>query len=297
MGESFVERTGEHHDGGNEGPVEQQRVGGKHAEKATEDAPEGWWDVKEDDVAEGQPRDIFFGFLKTGAPPGVNALKADIERTLSSLRLIFPVETAKAKFDHAFGLLLSLADLGLNGRKPAVSEATAALEALRMEIVSREAGRVKNRYMVQLGAWALGFGGLSALLFFVFEQWPWLPSDEVYRYRHVFLVWAACMAGAWASFAGRKVVLGFFDLCNLEDDRIDPALRLIFAAVLTTFLILMVTSGFADIELGGFNASRVLSSGSTALLIGAVAGLSEKALPAAIMQRAQALLDAARGRS
>ncbi|MEA3035112.1 MAG: hypothetical protein QOH04_871 [Sphingomonadales bacterium] len=254
-----------------------KRAGGKTAGKPKGGPPkEGWWEVCEDKVPPGAPRDIFFGVVKSGAPPNVQALKADVERTLSSLRLLYPVETAQAKFDQAFVQLLSLADLGLCGRKPAVSEAAAALDSLKTDIVNREAGRIKNRYMLQLGAWAVLFGILSAMLFFIFEQWPNLPSDEVYRYRHVFLVWSGCMAGAWASFAGRKVTLGFFDLSNLEEDRIDPALRLLFTAVLTTFLVLMVTSGFANIIIGGFDASHLLSSGSVALLIGAFAGLSEK---------------------
>lgn len=255
----------------------------------------GFWQVKEHKRdSDSEPRDIYFGVIKPGAPPEVQSLKNEIERTLSTLRLIYG--TTQTKFDEAFVRLLHLAQVGLQGEDPAVSEAKAALEALKMEIVNREAGRIKNEYMVKLGRWALLFGGLALAGFFVFEHNPQLPPDELYRYRRVFLVWSGCMAGAWASFAARKVVLGFFDLAQLEEDRLDPALRLVFVGVLTTFLALVFVTGFANVIIGGFSAATLLSSGSTALLVGALAGLSEQALPAAMMERARALVDGVQAR-
>ena len=134
------------------------------------------------------------------------------------------------------------------------------------------------------------FAAVSAALYFVMDQNPRLPPPEIYAYRHAFILWTGCMAGAWASFASRKVKLGFYDLGNLEEDSISPPLRLLFAAVLTAFLLLIFATGFANVVVGGFDASRILGSGSTALLVGAFAGLSEQALPAAVMQRAQAFL-------
>ncbi len=103
------------------------------------------------------------------------------------------------------------------------------------------------------------------------------------------------MAGAWASFASRKVKLGFSDLAALEEDRIEPGLRLLFAGVLTIILALIFTPGVADIHVGDFRASSILGSGSVALLIGSFAGLAEKALPSAVMARANSVITATDG--
>jgi hypothetical protein len=46
----------------------------------------------------------------------------------------------------------------------------------------------------------------------------------------------------------------------------------------------------ANVVIGGFRASNLLNSGAVAALIGALAGLSEKALPAAMMQRASSFI-------
>lgn len=245
-------------------------------------------------------KDIWFGVRKPGATTEQHALKARVERTLSSLRSIYSVERTdkrqadrnRANFDIAFEKLLALtaAGLGMKEADPAVSEG--ALNALQSEIVDREAGRMKNAYMIRLGVPALMAGTVFAGLFFVYQnlspnlRWP----SEIYRFRYVFLVLTGCMAGTWASFAARKVVLGFLDLAVLEQDRLDPALRLTFTAVLTTFLTLVIVTGMIDIVIGEFHASQLKDSGTVALLTGAFSGLTEQTLPAALFDRAKNFL-------
>ena len=146
--------------------------------------------------------------------------------------------------------------------------------------------------MVKLGMWALVGGIVSAIAFFILDQhFSWI-SPRIFKYRFFLLLWSGCMAGAWVSFATRKAMLGFFDLVAVEEDRIEPALRLIFTGVLTVMLALVFTTGLANVVIGGFQASALMTSGSTAILVGAFAGLSEKALPAALMKRAQDFISA-----
>jgi hypothetical protein len=116
-------------------------------------------------------------------------------------------------------------------------------------------------------------------------------SGPGYDLRNYFLLWVGCMAGAWCSFASRKVILTFFDLSRLEEDRVDPPLRLIFAGLLTGILGLIFATGFANVTVGTFNGATFLHSGTTALLIGALAGIAEQALPGAITQKAQTILN------
>src|SRR5262249_53369472 len=149
-------------------------------------------------------------------------LKDEIEKTLSTLQILYGSKKSESKFTEAFKKLLSLAQVGLVGEHPDTSVASAALLSLHNEIVDREAAKIKNDYMIKLGAWALAFGGISIVAHLLTTS---------FGYTNVFILWAGCMAGAWASFASRRVVLGFFDLVRLEEDQIEPPLRLIFAGV------------------------------------------------------------------
>jgi hypothetical protein len=252
----------------------------------------GFWTVEERAGNDGQ-KDVYFGVLQKGCPTDQQHLKDEIERTLSALRTIYG---AGPKFNEAFAKLLALAQVGLVGATPATPTAQAALASLQAEVVDREAGRVKNGYMLKLGLWALGFAMLSAAAFFVLAANPCWPPEQIYRYRYFFLLWSGCMAGAWASFASRKALLGFFDLAVVEEDRIEPALRLLFTGVLTVLLAFVFTTGLANVIVGSFQASNIIRSGSTAILAGGFAGLAEKALPAAMLQRAQDFIAASAGR-
>ena len=99
------------------------------------------------------------------------------------------------------------------------------------------------------------------------------------------------MMGTWASFAARKVTLTFDDLAELEQDRLSPAMRLIFTGVLTFIFALTFLTGMVQIEIGGFRTSDLMRDGVVAMLAGAFFGLLEQSLPAAIMERARTFSD------
>jgi hypothetical protein len=71
-------------------------------------------------------------------------------------------------------------------------------------------------------------------------------------------------------------------------------MRLAFTTVMTGFFTLVLVTGMAAVSIGSFDSANLLSSPATALLIGSLAGLAEKALPSAMLQRAQSLLSAPR---
>jgi hypothetical protein len=70
---------------------------------------------------------------------------------------------------------------------------------------------------------------------------------------------------------------------------VDPPLRLVFSGLLTFILGLVFATGFANLVVGQFEGAKILADGSVALLMGALSGMAEKALPAAVMQRAQSI--------
>lgn len=247
-----------------------------------------YWEVAPKEDANGQ-KDINFKVLKAGCPTDQQNLKDEIERTLSAIKIIYPGVSNK-NFNASFEKLLGLAQVGLAGMSPSTSVAQSALISLKYEILDRESGRVKNAYMLKLGGWALAFFIVSVLSYVFIGLCEFSVPAAILKYRNFCLLWAGAMAGVWCSFASRKTILGFFDLVKLEEDQVDPPLRLIFSGILTVIIGFIFTTGFANLVIGAFEGANILKSGAVSFLIGALSGMAEKALPGAVMQRAQALL-------
>lgn len=255
------------------------------------DAPKGFWGVEPRIAEDGTP-DINFRVLKTGAPKDQRELKNEVERALTILKSLYRKPEDAEKLREAVSKLTALSQVGLVGLNASPVVAFDALRALESDIIEREAGPIKNLYMRKLGIWAAFFCAIGLAAYLVCEHAQWLPFEEFVRYRRVFLVWSGAMLGAWASFASRKVTLAFADLVALEEDKIEPPLRLIFTGSLTGILALIFSTGVADVKIGLFQASSLMHSGSVAILLGAFAGLAEKALPSAVMSRATSVITA-----
>jgi hypothetical protein len=247
------------------------------------------WYVLERETEDGS-LDIDFQVVDPNCPPAQRAIKQEIERDLSTINALYAAPKDRRKATEAFKKLVAIARVGLVGLNASPEIAADALRAFEADIVNREAGPVKNAYMRKLGSWATILGGAALAGFFFCDLFPRIPFKQVVAYKHFFVLWAGCMLGTWASFASRRVTLGFQDLVALEEDRVEPALRLVFAGSLTLILGLVFSSGMADIEIGSFAASQLKISGAIAFLTGAFAGISEKALPSAILTRASSII-------
>jgi len=252
---------------------------------------QGYWGVEPREAEDGTP-DINFRVLNPNAPQDQRELKNNIERALTIIKALYHRADDTSKLKEAVAKLVALAQVGLVGANASPVVASDALKALEADIVEREAGPIKNQYMRKLGFWALLFGAPGVAVYLICQHFPWLVVDEIYRYRALLLVWSGSMAGAWASFGTRKVILAFPDLVALEEDRIEPPLRLIFTGVLTNILALVFTTGVADVTVGSFKASGLIHSGSIAALLGAFAGLAEKVLPSTVLSRASSVISA-----
>lgn len=251
--------------------------------------PDTYWYVLPRETEDGT-LDIDFQVVNPNCPPGQRAIKQEVERDLSTINALYASPKDRRKATEAFNKLVAIARVGLVGRNASPEIATDALRAFESDITNREAGPVKNAYMRKLGLWAFGFGAAALAGFFLCDLFPLIPFKQVVAHKYFFVLWAGCMVGTWASFASRRVTLGFHDLVALEEDRVEPALRLLFAGSLTLILGLVFSTGMADIELGSFAASQLKVSGTVAFLTGAFAGISEKALPSAILSRATSIL-------
>lgn len=235
--------------------------------------------------SEHDPHDIHFAVIE-GAPNPIPedqaTLQREVSKTATILRTMFDGDDDR--FNRYFPSLLALAQLGLVGKEAQVKLALQALESLRNTLLEQEGGRVKNEYMRKLGVSALIFGAVPLLL--------GLTLYPTYKYVSVtLLVWGGCMAGCWLSFGLRKVVLEVEDLHRLEDDRVEPNLRLIFTGLLSLVILLMFLTGFSEVTVGFFSTSELLSDRYVAVLIGVICGIGEKALSKRVTNGAATFLN------
>jgi hypothetical protein len=256
---------------------------------------EGCWSVGER-VGDDKRKDIHFKIHCPECPPVQQTFKNEVEKFLTALKIIYPKSGTEesANFSEAFSKLLALTRVGLVGKEPNTIVGMDALSSLKSDIFEREAGRIKNSYMIKFGFRSFPTFFFFLLLYFSVTYGKDFVPPQIYSYRNFFLLCAGTTVGVWASFATRKVTLEFYDLINLEEDRLDPTIRVLFSVVLSSVLGLIFVTGFADVILGSFRASSLLKSGSTAILVGALAGISEKALPAAVMQHSQSFIQGKR---
>ncbi len=114
------------------------------------------------------------------------------------------------------------------------------------------------------------------------------------------------MLGAWLSFSIRKPTLGFDDLAVIEQDRLEPWVRLLFVAGLTLIVGLFFATGLIHIKAGGFGTDFLASAPAAtlaqqgaaamrAILIGAMCGIGELLLPSVVNRQASAFLGALGG--
>jgi hypothetical protein len=243
----------------------------------------------------GAPPSIDY-YLRPGtvAPDDYVSLQIDLERTLTVIRVLFFGKQKSQKFDEYFPRLgdIALASLG----QDQVRVGRLALTAFQDEILTREASHVKNAYIRRLGLYGLAIG-VPALLFYLYCRYGADANGELYRFREFVSLVMGSLLGTWLSFSIRRVQLSFWDLTRLEEDMLDPAIRLIFVAGLTVVVGLLLSTKAVVVTIGGFG-SNFLHSGTVAVLIGCLCGIGELGLSAAVARRASdfiGLLSASRG--
>lgn len=227
-------------------------------------------------------KDILFQITATASsvPKDQMKLKEEVEKTLVVLREILEGD----KFEQYFDQALSLSQAGLVGDAASPDAALSTLWQLQDQVVANEAGRIKNEYMKKLGKSALELGvpvSLLATCLYYFTDWELVTF---------LFLWCGSLVGTWISFGTRKNILKFADLNILEEDRLDPSIRLIFAGLLTLIVGLFLTTHAFIIKVGQMTTEQIGSDLKVALLIGVLCGISEKVLPSKISQKASQLI-------
>jgi hypothetical protein len=188
--------------------------------------------------------------------------------------------------------IYSLEEIALIGTasQASVRYANSLLDAFKNDFVSFECDSVKNRYVTLLGLHALVIGLLFLLPYIVLEQYG-AHHGFFHSYKSFLLLAVAACAGTWLSFSLRRVTLGFSDLANLEEDRLRPAGRLLFVIGLTWVIALFIAVRIIDFKIGEVPITeQLLHSGSIAVLMGVVCGISERALSTVVSRRSDEVI-------
>jgi hypothetical protein len=231
------------------------------------------------------PSDIHFEIQAKDIPREQLELRDQIAGALSIVRIII---TDTTRFEEYFRNLLSLAQAGLVGETANPDLALRALKEFKDDVTAREAGRIKNQYMKNLGFRAcLLVAVLCAIWLAVFllkQGSPFLSN--LFRFE------IGTMIGVWLSFGTRKPILSFEDLHILEEDRLEPTVRLLFAGLLALIVALAFHLKVVTLTLGSLTTEQLDSQPWVAFFLGLLSGVGEKALSTNVTRQASHLLKA-----
>jgi hypothetical protein len=224
-------------------------------------------------------------------------LKSEVERVNAQLKLLF--SESEPIFKQYNGSLIGLARVGLTGANAQPGVATRALKSLKDEVLLREGARVKNAYMKALGIAAIWSGAAGIFVWVcstaIERDSGSLQPDFVAAAKMLTKfapLWIGCMCGVWLSFGTRKAILSFEDLTNIEDDLLQPSLRVIYAGLLTLvlgafFLLQVVTVSVGQVSTALVGSDNYLAT----LMLGALCGISERVLASKVVKQAESFLN------
>lgn len=181
--------------------------------------------------------------------------------------------------------LLGICRVGLEHEDPSqLTLAKKSLDSFREEFVANEAGSVKNGYLWRLGLRCLAMSVVASLAYVYVRSLD--NTSTVHYFRNFFVLVAGASVGAWLSFALRRVIVTFLDLAALEEDRLDPSVRVLFVTALTSIVGLLIWAGAVSLGMGQFTTTEFYKNGATALLIGLLLGVAERTMATAVEKRA-----------
>jgi hypothetical protein len=168
-----------------------------------------------------------------------------------------------------------VADAGCIGPDIETALAADALTQIRADVLRRVGRPVAFRYLHFLALWGLAGALIGAVVEAGASYWTSVESM-----RHYGLVLVGAMAGAWFGVAVRRWQIAFEELPGFLDMIYEPLIRMVFVAVVALVFALFLDLRVLNITLGSVDLAADFSGGSveTALLLGFIAGMSERAV-------------------
>lgn len=217
----------------------------------------------------------------------------DVQATLEIIRTLYKSDTRS--LTNYFDQLVKLSQVGLVGDNAQPQLAKRALEQVKNEITNRESGKIKNKYLKELGRKASMFG-IPALIIGTFLNYLKCKGNDFgclncSDFADLLILWAGTMVGVWLSFAITRTILGFNDLTIIEKDRLEPSLRLIFTGSLAIIFGLLFIKKAIVINLGDLSSAQIIDDPITAFLLGVILGLNEKIIGSSLTKKTAALFE------
>jgi hypothetical protein len=161
-----------------------------------------------------------------------------------------------------------------------------ALEQIRADIVRRAGTPLVYRYLRALALWALVGSILGlATIHFGAGYWPVLKGYGC--------VLIGAMAGAWFSIAASRWQIAFDTIPDYPDFHLEPVIRMLFVAMVAAAFALFLHLAIITVKIGNVDLASFTDSISVALLVGFIAGISQRALSVQLIDRAQKVLNPA----
>ncbi|XZF14853.1 hypothetical protein ACTHGU_01845 [Chitinophagaceae bacterium MMS25-I14] len=221
-------------------------------------------------------------------------LHLEIEKTLVVVRKLF--EKSPIELQQYFAQLLTLAQAGLvpENAQPAIS--LNALQQLKSEIVDIKSGEVKNSYFKNLGVQALWLGIPPLCIAFILKGLNYfIPNQDSLSNLGIFanfiFVWCSSLLGIWISFGARKTILSFEELITIEEDRLEPKMRMLFSGSIALIFSLLFYKQAITINFGTVSSTSISNDAFVAMIFGVLLGLSEQILGKKITKKAASLFD------
>jgi len=187
-------------------------------------------------------------------------------------------------FDEFRMRLCQVGRVGLAMKHVEIRQATDALQQIRKEISSRVGRNIKFRYLRTLAEWAAG-GILVGLLVVGLATQADLTRVAGYGWAIV-----GSMVGAWISVAATRRTIVFEEMPNFLDSKIEPFVRLLFVGFLTAAFALLIDLGVITLKVAAVDFSAFREDIGVALLLGVIAGLSEKAISLRVIDEAEKVI-------
>lgn len=285
------------------------RLTGRHVELVTR-LNQQWFTIDASPSKSDPGLNDDIAILATGVPipADVGLLKQDLDTTLTVVKSVLNdrrsrignsgygarVKELRDDQNDYMDQLLGIARVGLMTSEPSLfTFARGDLARLQTLFTIREAGKVKNDYLVHLAKCCGAATVLFVGLYFLCQSHADLVETRLPGWgvilrntRNFHLLAAGTAVGTWLSFSLRRQELTFSDLAVLEPDRLDPAARVLFMIGLASFVGLLLFTNAVIAGVGsvtGFDAMH--QHGSWALLVGLLAGVAERGLGSAVQRR------------
>jgi hypothetical protein len=157
--------------------------------------------------------------------------------------------------------------------------AAEALTQIRADVARRKIRVIVYRYLFRLAVWALvgaALGSAIVILLCELRGYGWVVIGS--------------MVGAWISVAATRWEISFEGVQDFLDVCYEPFVRLFFVGLLASILALFLSLKVLALKIGSLDLSTFETSPGAALLVGLIAGVGERKLSVAILERARKVL-------